>query len=118
MVWPPDLTYTRCLARLTSTLRSEYWDRSGCLPVGPFQSTLCAALSSPFCVFCVFRDPPCLPLSGTCLRVTAVGSFAAAVAAAVAVSARGQLRCAAAVSTPAPIRQNRIQQATTPRRIT
>ena len=29
-----------------------------------------------------------------------------------------QLRCAAAVSTPAPIRQNRIQQATTPRRIT
>ena len=28
-----------------------------------------------------------------------------------------QLRCAAAVSTPAPIRQNRIQQATTPRRI-
>ena len=41
-----------------------------------------------------------------------------AVAAAVAVSARGQLRCAAAVSTPAPIRQNRIQQATTPRRIT
>ena len=41
-----------------------------------------------------------------------------AVAAALAVSPRGQLRCAAAVSTPAPIRQNRIQQATTPRRIT